>query len=73
METRKAFKYVDATPDENYPLRILQAYRDDCDVLWSSTSLFEDVEENNPVMDALNNMQKARAKILDKAIAKLKG
>jgi hypothetical protein len=63
--------HVDATPDENYPLRILQAYRRMCDGKWSASSV--GVDETNPLIKALNDMQDKRAKILDKAITKLRG
>ena len=57
---------IDATPNIDYPLRILRAYRDRCDLLWSSSSL--GITENSPLMKMLNDAQKKRAKFLDMAI-----
>jgi hypothetical protein len=62
--------HVDETPDTDFPLRILRAYRERCDYLISSTSLM-DGEEENPLFVEMNKLQKKRARILDKAIAKL--
>ena len=67
--TEQAVMHVDATPDEDYPLRILQAYRQHCDCQWAESTDGE--EPTNPLLIAMNEMNEARAKILDKAIAKL--
>ena len=63
-------KHIDATPDEGYPLRILRAYRADCDARWADTS---DGDVGNPLTVALNEMQDQRAVVLDRAIAALRG
>ena len=62
-------KHIDATPDEGYPLRILRAYRADCDARWADTS---DGDVGNPLTVALNEMQDQRAVVLDRAIAALR-
>lgn len=63
-------KYIDATPDEEYAIRILKAYRKDCDYIWSSSS---DNITHEPLIEMLNDAQKKRAEILDKAILLLEG
>lgn len=60
---RQQVQYLDATPDEEYPLRILKAYREQCDCHMVTTP---------PEMgDMMNQWQDERAKILDRAIALL--
>lgn len=56
--------HVDATPDANYPLRILKAYHSNCDTRWVA---------NPPrvICEVLNKAQDERKKILDRAIAVL--
>ena len=61
---KKSILYVDATPNDDYPLRILRAYREDCDVVFTST-------KENPLLVEMNRLQVERAKILDRAISKL--
>lgn len=56
--------HVDATPDENYPLRILRAYRENCNCEWVS-------DTDNPLIDQMNKHCRQRAVILDAAIAVL--
>jgi hypothetical protein len=68
---RQPIKHIDATPDDGYPLRILEAYRRDCD-MWCSSSTNLGDPETNPLCIAMNEMQKKRAVVLDKAIAKLR-
>ncbi len=53
--------HIDATPDGNYPLRILRAYRQHCDCYWTTNT-------GNPLMVAMNKACEERAVILDKAI-----
>ena len=65
-------KHIDATPDEDYPRRILEAYRRDCDFRWSDSSIPE-TPTSNPLIIAMNEMQAQRAAVLDKAIAVLHG
>jgi hypothetical protein len=62
--TQEPIQHVDATPDEEYPLRILKAYRQNCDARWVST-------EPNVLIDMMNKHCERRAEILDKAIAVL--
>lgn len=66
---RKEKLFVNATPDEDYPLRILQAYRDDCDIMWSDNASGD--EPQNALAKIMNQHQKERAVVLDKAIQKL--
>jgi len=55
---------VDATPDEEYPLRILRAYLDAADGSY--------VESNPPLLaEIMNQAQRERAVILRAAIARL--
>ena len=57
-DQRTERKFIDATPDGNYALRILQAYRADCDLTWSDNTAGFKIK--NPLL-----------KELDKAISKL--
>ena len=57
--------FVDATPNEDYPIRILQAYRQRCFEKWA-TSI--DGSCDNPVYQLMNEDQDKRLLILDKAI-----
>ncbi len=59
-------KFVDATPDGDYALRILRAYREDCDMRWADNTL--GIKSKSPIAKLMNNTQKERAKELDKAI-----
>ncbi|MDD4970717.1 MAG: hypothetical protein PHT07_14920 [Paludibacter sp.] len=65
--TQQVIEHVDGTPDADYPLRILKAYRENCNCKWSETG-FPDLEKINPVLMLMNQHQEERAKILDKAI-----
>jgi hypothetical protein len=67
---RSDYLYIDSTPDEGYPLRILEAYRRGCDVIYSSSSTA--LDETSPVMKIMNDAQRKRAELLDKAIERLK-
>ena len=62
--------YVDATPDKEYPLRILKAYRQDCDCKWASDT--DGTLPDNPILKMMNEHNDQRAKYLDKAIRILK-
>jgi hypothetical protein len=62
-------KHIDVTPNDGLPLRILQAYRVDCDMRWAKTT---DGVEDTPLIRALNDLQEQRAEILDRAIAQLR-
>jgi len=61
--------HVDATPDEDYPIRILRAYRRNCDWRWSSTT--DGGDETNPLVITMNELNDKRVALLDKAIALL--
>ena len=67
--TQEPLKYVDMTPDDALPVRILQAYRQDCDCRWADTT--EGTGTENPVLRMMNENCEKRAAILDAAIAKL--
>lgn len=60
--------FVNATPDDEYPLRILQAHRDDCDIKFAS----DGSESRDMLAKMMNEHQKQRAVILDKALEKLR-
>ncbi len=60
---------VDATPDEDFPIRILQLYRQDCESKYLTSGLSP---ERTLVWEMMNEWQDQRAAILDKAIAVLK-
>lgn len=62
--------YIDATPNNNYPIRILEAYRKRCDCKWSSSST--EIVAITELMKLMNDQQDERAKILDRAIEILK-
>ena len=68
--TQQPIFYVDGTPDSDYPIRILEAYRQDCDCRFSESSTEE--EPTNPLLKLMNQHCEERARILDKAIAVLK-
>ena len=63
--------FIDATPDEDYPIRILKAYRERANYKYSK-SKGEINLTNEPIMKAMNDAQDRRAEILDRAIAKLR-
>jgi hypothetical protein len=65
MSTESIF-HIDETPTEDYPIRILRAYRNLCDGRWASSG-----EEENPVIILWNELSDKRAALLDKAIAVL--
>ena len=70
--TQEAIMHVDCTPDEEYPLRILRVYRENCNVKWSSTTE-EGVKETNPLLIQMNKDCDKRARVLDEAIEMLSG
>ncbi len=59
---------VDGTPDEDYPLRILRVYRRNCESIWLVVGLSD---EKARVYKRMNEDQRKRAEILDRAIARL--
>ena len=62
--TQQPIINIDATPDNNYPLRILQAYRENCNCKWAS-------DTDNPLIERMNEDCDERAKVLDAAISLL--
>jgi len=60
--SKEYLRHVDATPDREYPLRILRVYRQNCDCKWV-------IESPNPFYDLMNQHNDQRAKILDEAIS----
>ena len=68
LANRETVRFIDATPDESYPIRILKAYRDACDEVWTDNSAGR--EPSNPVCRLMAEAQKRRAAILDKALAR---
>lgn len=63
--TQQAIEYVDGTPDKHYPIRILQAYRENCNCKWATNTTGEC---DNPLFELMNEHCDQRAKILDEAI-----
>ena len=68
--TQQPILYVDGTPDKGYPLRILEAYRQECDCKWADTTDGEETE--NPLLKMMNEHCEKRAEILDRAIKLLR-
>jgi len=60
--SQQAVEYIDATPNEDYPLRILKSYRQRCDCNWAS------VLNHHPLIQMMNKQNVQRAEILDRAI-----
>ena len=56
---------IDATPNKDYPLRVLKAYRENCNCKWTSNP-------DNPAIKQRNEDNDKRAVLLDKAINTLK-
>ncbi len=67
--TQQPIIYVDATPNGGYVLRILQAYRQNCNCKWADTS--SPNETQNPLLVMMNETNDKRARLLDKSIALL--
>lgn len=59
--TQEPIIYVDATPNGGYALRILRAYRENCNCRWEA-------EPPSPIVDLMNEHCELRAAELDKAI-----
>lgn len=66
--TQEPILHVDCIPDDGYPLRILKAYRENCNIHWQS-----DNNTSQIVCNMMNKHCQQRAIILDKAIAILQG
>lgn len=60
--------FVDATPDEDYPIRILRAYRQRCFEKWATST---DGSCDNQIYQLMNEAQDKRLVIIDKAIETL--
>jgi len=58
--------HIDATPDGNYALRILRAYRESCGMRYATNT--QDIHDDDPFICMLNDLQRSRAKELDDAI-----
>ena len=63
--TKQPLLNVDLTPNNDLPLRILKAYRENCDVRWVTNT---NGECDNPLFDIMNKDCERRAIILDRAI-----
>jgi len=61
--------HINGTPDKDYPLRILQAYRQNCDCKWADNTGKN--EPTNSLFKMMNEQNDKRAMLLDKAITKL--
>ena len=68
--TQEPIIHVDATPDDDYPLRILKAYRENCNVRWSDTP--DGGDSSKWLFKQMNKDCEKRAEILDRAIVILK-
>ena len=60
---------IDHTPNGGYPLRILRTYRALCDAAWSDNTAGH--APLNPVLIQMNDDNRKRAEILDRAITLL--
>ena len=63
--TQQPIIHIDGTPDNGYVLRILVAYRENCNCRWVSEP------EPNALVDLMNEHCEQRARLLDEAIEKL--
>lgn len=63
----QAILYIDGTPDSNYPTRILQAYRQNCDCRWSEST--GEGKPISPLLKTMNEHCEERARLLDRAIS----
>jgi hypothetical protein len=65
--TQAPLEFVDMTPSLDLPLRILRAYRENCDCRWDVSG---ELATGNArlIYDAMNEHQATRARILDQAI-----
>jgi hypothetical protein len=69
--TQQPIIHVDGTPDAEYPLRILRAYRENCNCRFVDSA--EGKETVNPLIRMMNEHCERRAAILDEAIRVLEG
>lgn len=63
--SRAPLLHVDATPDADYPLRILRAYRANATALWEASDELQEIYEQ------MNQDQLQRQRVLDAAIGVL--
>ena len=63
--TQELIHYVDGTPNADYPLRLLRAYRQRADCRWSDTS---EGGAESTLLVAMNEHCRQRAAILDAAL-----
>jgi len=56
---------VDATPNDSYPVRILEAYRRHCDIMYATDS---EGNCDNVLYVSMNQANRARVLILDRAL-----
>lgn len=66
--TQEPIIHVDSTPDDEYPLRILCAYRENCNVRWSVNGKNDGGFIDDKLCNIMNKHCEQRAEILDKAI-----
>ena len=64
--TQEPILHIDLTPNDNLPLRILRVYRENCNCSWAEDT--DGGEVKNPVLILMNQNNKQRATILDRAI-----
>ena len=64
--TQQPVLSIDGTPDAEYPIRILQAYRENCNCMWADST--EGELPANPLLRLMNEHNVYRAFILDEAI-----
>lgn len=67
--TQQPILHIDGTPDSGYVMRILRAYRENCNSMWATST--DGSECDNPLLQMMNEMQVKRAELLDEAIKKL--
>jgi hypothetical protein len=67
--TQQPLLFVDMTPDDELPIRILEAYLDNCYCLWRVEGLEGPAQR---LYNQMNYDQGQRAVILSRAIQKLK-
>jgi hypothetical protein len=63
--TQQQILYIDGTPNNEYPLRILKAYLENCNCRWATDS---SGNCENELFKIMNEHCEQRAKILRKAI-----
>lgn len=59
-------KVLDDAYDDDYPIRILKAYRANCDCYWSDNTSGEPAK--SPLLNLMNELNLKRARILDEAL-----